>query len=272
MQGRSPDSRTDDGVRVLVVEGKARKGVAVRNCLKAAPAEFVVSPARRLWSASQILAGISIDAIVLDLDLPDSDDLKAFYELRERAPDVPVILVGASRKLAERALEDGADGWLDGDDLDPNTLGVRILEAIEERRNVRVADQSPSETSHTDEDVSSQILLVEDDPWVQRLLQRNLRRQGHCVEALDTPNDALAWAQRVDSPLDLLICDASPPGMDGRRLSEHLERRFSDLVTLLVCSDPQRDAAELDDFIVLTRPYTLDEFEATVRQLVTPSR
>ena len=90
MGGRPEHSSPDEpGIRVLVVEGNAKRAAAVRNTLKAAGANFVVSPARRLWSASQILAGMPIDAVLLSLTLPDSEGLEALVELRELPPRPP---------------------------------------------------------------------------------------------------------------------------------------------------------------------------------------
>lgn len=270
MRGRSSKCRTeDDGVRVLVVEGRAKRAAAMREALEAAPVDFVISPARRLWSATQILAGISIDAVLVDLDLPDSEGLSALHELREQAPDTPLLIVGNSRDGAEDALEQGADDWLTSDELEPNTLGLRILEAIKARRGP-TAEDSAAEVSPPGGPPTGSILLVEDDLWVRRLLSRNLESTGHRLEVFGAPQQALAWSKDAQEPLDLLVCDAHPPGMRGRKLHEHLGRHFSDLKALLLGSRPADADADGPNTVFLPRPYTLDDFEGTVMELLAP--
>ena len=257
-------------VRVLVVEGNAKEATAVRNSLKASPPNFVVSPARQLWSATQILAGMSIDAVLLDLNLPDSEGISALTELRDQSPHTPMLIMGGDDVLGHQAVEAGADAYLSREELDPNTLGVRILEAIE-RRRVLLPEPQESETTAPDRP-TARILVVEEDPWVQRLLRRNLNKQGHQVEVVNSPQDALAWAESSDEPLDLLICDVHPPGMDGERLSSHLTKKFGHMVTLLVSPNAQRPeivSKQPDAFAFLSKPYSLDDFQAQVEKLIT---
>ncbi|MFW5966136.1 MAG: response regulator [Persicimonas sp.] len=252
---------------MLVVEGRAKRAAAMREALEAAPVDFVVSPARRLWSATQILAGIGIDAVLIGLDLPDSQGLSTLHELRDQAPDTPLLIVGGSREVADQALEEGADDWLTSDELEPNTLGLRILEAIKARRDP-VAEESAAEVSVPSGPPTGSILLVEDDLWVRRLLRRNLENMGHRLEVFGTPQQALAWSQDTQETLDLLVCDAHPPGMQGRKLHEHLGRYFSDLKALLLGPRPLDEDLELANTAFLARPYTLDNFEETVTQLL----
>lgn len=267
MGGRLEDSQAEkQAVRVLVVDGRPRQAAAVRDALKAARPPFVVSPARRLWSAVQIVAGIPIDAVLLDLELPDSEGLSALHELREQAPEVPVIILGEESRLVQSALDEGADDCVPRDDLDPNRLGVRILEAIK-RRKPAAPDPPVTEL----EAPTGDVLIVEDDPWIQRLLRRNLEGQGHQVVAMSTPSQALQWAQQGEPWIDMLVCDVELPGMEGSRLSRHLQKQFPELVTLLLCSD--RGAVDADllstaRFAYLARPYSLDDFADVVTEII----
>lgn len=268
MAGRVDQANAgESALRVLVVQANAKQATAVRNSLKASPPNFVISPARRLWSAEQILAGMPIDAVLLDPDLPDSEGLSALAGLKKQSPDTPVLIIGSAAVDAQQALDAGADGYFGGDELDPNTLGIRLLEAIERRRrNAPEPEEAPTDRP------SARILVVEEDPWVQRLLRRNLSKQGHQVELVNTPQDALAWAESSDDEVDLLICEVHPPGMDGVRLSSHLAKKFGGMVTLLVSPSEQRPeivSEKPDTFAFLPKPYSLDDFQALVEQLIT---
>ncbi|MFP4600180.1 MAG: response regulator [Persicimonas sp.] len=267
MGGGSQQSQDNSGIRVLVVDGRPKRSAAVRKALEAAPAPFVVSPARRLWSAIQILAGMSIDAVVLGLDLPDTDGDSALRDLRVQAPQVPVLVIGEAQSQSGGTVDaDGqpADDYLSADDLDPNTLGLRILEAIE---RCRPAEPAVEEPASEPEVPAARILLVEDESLVQRLLRRNLERHGYVVEVVSSPQEALAWSQQTSQHIDLLICDEHPPGMDGERLSHHLQRSFPDMLTLLL-SSTKPDREQRPGFGILPRPYSLDDFARVVDKLL----
>lgn len=260
------------GIRVLVVEGNAKDAAAVRNSLKASAPDFVVSPARQLWSASQILAGMAIDAVLLGFELPDSDALAALVELREQSPDTPVLVIGRDADIGQQAVDAGADGYVPFAELDPAALGLRVLEAIERRRASapKVDEPEPSDSVAP----TATILVVEEDPWVQRLLRRNLTRQGHTVEVVSAPQKALAWAKDAHS-LDMLVCAVHAGGMDGTRLSHHLQREFPDLVTLLVspvAEHPQVVHEHPERFGFLTKPYSLGDFQQAVANLIERSK
>lgn len=57
------------------------------------------------------------------------------------------------------------------------------------------------------------ILVVEDEPHMQRLLQFTLARTGERIEAVASGEEALARA--TVSPVDLLVVDLRLPGLDG---------------------------------------------------------
>ena len=171
--------------------------------------------------------------------------------------------------MARRALQAGADDCIEADELEPHALGLRLLDAIARRRTPQADEESEACVAPAPR--TMQVLVVEEDPWVQRLLRRNLERRGHQVEVLSTPQTVLAWVQTAEHDLDLLVCDVHPPGMDGHRLSQHLRRRFPDLLTLLVSPSAEPPAPVLDDpahFAFLSKPYALDDFEAMVDHLV----
>jgi len=72
---------------------------------------------------------------------------------------------------------------------------------------------------------SETILLVEDQDYVRRSARRILERAGYRVVEAAYGDDALAAADRLNGPLELLLTDVVMPGMSGRKLAARIAER-----------------------------------------------
>ena len=83
------------------------------------------------------------------------------------------------------------------------------------------------------------ILVVDDDPRMQRLLRANLERAGYRV---DTAGEGAGALERVElAPPDLILLDVMMPVMDGLTLLARL-REFSDVpVIMLTAKGEEQD-------------------------------
>jgi signal transduction histidine kinase/CheY-like chemotaxis protein len=119
--------------------------------------------------------------------------------------------------------------------------------------------------------LSGRVLVAEDDPGNQKVIEVMLRRVGLTVELVGTGEDALVRA--TQSEWDLVLMDMQMPVMDGleatRRLRERLggERRLP-IVALTANARPEdRDAciaAGMDDF--LSKPIRQGELRACLER------
>jgi DNA-binding response OmpR family regulator len=71
--------------------------------------------------------------------------------------------------------------------------------------------------------MAHRVLVVDDDPVIVRLLEVNLRLEGHDVETASRGEEALERATAT-SP-DLLIMDVMMPGLDGWDTLQRLRDR-----------------------------------------------
>ncbi len=118
-----------------------------------------------------------------------------------------------------------------------------------------------------------QILLVEDNPVIQRMYSHMLRRKGYTVVIAE--NGMAALAQIEATPFALMIADLTMPEMDGIELIQRVraDPRFQQLpVIMLTASGQDEDrqrahAAGVNDF--LTKPSSSLEFLAAVERLLT---
>jgi DNA-binding response OmpR family regulator len=114
------------------------------------------------------------------------------------------------------------------------------------------------------------VLLVEDDPGVQRFVMKGLREQAYAVDTATNGNDALYQAD-INS-YDVIILDVMLPGADGFQVCRSLREAGHHVPILMLTA---RDAVEdriagldhgADDY--LTKPFEFRELLARLRALL----
>lgn len=113
------------------------------------------------------------------------------------------------------------------------------------------------------------VLVVEDDGRIARLVERALTQAGHHVEMAHDGLTGLARAER--SGYDLLVLDVTLPEMDGLTIARELRAQGIQTPILLLTArnaDPDRVRgvdSGADDY--LAKPFALEELLARVRAL-----
>ncbi|MCA8982467.1 MAG: Glu/Leu/Phe/Val dehydrogenase dimerization domain-containing protein [Planctomycetaceae bacterium] len=172
-------SESSTSVRVLLIEDNPIHVKLVTNLLAGAR-----SPRFELETAGQLSDGLSrldrgdIEIVLLDLTLPDSQDLETFIRVRAHAPHMPVVIVTGldDIKLAAKAVEAGAQDYLVKTQLSASVLARSLRYALE-RTRVRDAEwDSPMFRLAQRQFLKAAQLMGLDDNIRQRLLfpQRSL--------------------------------------------------------------------------------------------------
>jgi PAS domain S-box-containing protein len=112
---------------------------------------------------------------------------------------------------------------------------------------------------------SERVLLVEDEPALQRLMLRSLREHGYATLAADSAEAALELLAR--EPVALLISDVGLPGASGSELAARVRESWPQTRILLVSGNA--GAAELPEEVpFLPKPFTMDRLLQSVRDVL----
>ena len=124
-------------LHVLLVEDSAADARLVQEELRdAAPGEVTLTRATTAAAAAERLAAEHVDCVLLDLSLPDAQELGAIDTLRAVAPDTPIVVLSglAADALAVQAVGAGAQDYLIKGEA-PGPLLVRAIRYAIERKS-----------------------------------------------------------------------------------------------------------------------------------------
>jgi two-component system KDP operon response regulator KdpE len=110
------------------------------------------------------------------------------------------------------------------------------------------------------------ILIVEDDPNIRKLVRVNLTKRGYSVSEAEDSHQAIAHFQA--EPIDLVLLDLMLPGLSGVDVCKWIRER-SDVPIIVLSARVEEDLkvaaldAGADDYV--TKPFGFDELLARVR-------
>jgi two-component system NtrC family sensor kinase len=114
-RGRRPGERGSGPARLLLIEDNPSDVALVRECLIEPGMNYEIVNVSRLSEAKSLLRSERFDAILLDLRLPDGEELEALGVVQEAAPETPIVVLTGleDRALARRCIEAGADDYIE---------------------------------------------------------------------------------------------------------------------------------------------------------------
>ena len=119
--------------------------------------------------------------------------------------------------------------------------------------------------------MSRNILVVEDDAPVARVVGRLLQRLGHAAVVVGTGADALSALADPAAPFDLVLLDAQLPDMSGESVLRALRDRGDDVTVVVASGDGEaaiRDEGLRDTLAgFLPKPFGLAELRACLERL-----
>jgi len=127
-----PGRRETKAVQVLLVEDNVGDVVLLLEALSAGNERFEITVVSRLRHAKSKLLEHKFDVALLDLGLPDSHGVASLRQVRETAPDVPVIIMtgNADPEVAHQTIRCGASAFLIKGELEALDLVQRLKSVL----------------------------------------------------------------------------------------------------------------------------------------------
>lgn len=190
---------------VLIVDDSLTVRMDLGACFESAG--FIVHLASSLSQARELLAGPTIDGIVLDLLLPDGDGTEFLEEISGTLdPQPPVLMLSSEARVEHRirGLQAGADEYV-GKPYDRDYVVVRLGELIQNRHACQ-GDQC--------------VLLIDDSATVRKSVGELLGQAGYQVLTAASGEEGLRLVT-LHHPR-LVIVDSQLPGIDGKEVVQRL--------------------------------------------------
>jgi two-component system cell cycle sensor histidine kinase/response regulator CckA len=129
--------------------------------------------------------------------------------------------------------------------------------------------ETPSQSPRPDGGASERwILVVDDEPAIQNVLQLSLTRPGWEVRVAGSAAQALATIESSPTPPSLLISDVLMPGLDGLELTRRILARVPD-IKVIITSGHLTDSSwwpnDLREHCFLPKPFSSRELFAAVQ-------
>src|SRR4051794_16700665 len=110
----APDSSSAPATQLLLVEDNRSQAAMMERMLEQGGIEFEVVHVGTLAEAKSFLGGSRVACVILDLTLPDAGGLDGLMEVKNVAPEAPVVVVTADDDAARgvKAVQAGAQDYL----------------------------------------------------------------------------------------------------------------------------------------------------------------
>jgi two-component system, cell cycle sensor histidine kinase and response regulator CckA len=122
-----------ESINVLLVEDDDLYAHILRGALAKSTPKVAVERRRTLGDATALVSTTRFDAVLLDLNLPDSSGLETIGRMLAAAPGIPIVVLTATAEsdLAVSAVQHGAQDYLVKSETDSKYLSRALRYAIE---------------------------------------------------------------------------------------------------------------------------------------------
>jgi DNA-binding NtrC family response regulator len=229
---------------------------------------FEVDMAPNGVTALEFIDRQKFDVIVLDVKMPDIDGIEVFRQIREKQPDMPVVLLTGHSSIDD-AFQTSKDGIADylAKPIDIDKL-AEVINRVISNADARTKDRSRlADYRETDEPIK--VMLIDDEADFLESMRKVLQRRNMEVVTAENGPDALSLLK--DNLVDVAIVDIKMQGMDGLEVLKRIKRSFPSIEVILLTGHPSVETAmegiKLGANEYMKKPPDIDELAGTIRKL-----
>ncbi len=151
-------------------------------------------------------------------------------------------------------------------------VGTRVYVTLPIRSQVVTVDSITVQPATDEVEQLYNVLVVDDEEPVGRLLNRLLRDLGHHSVAVTSGAAALEAIE--GQAFDLILTDVKMPGMNGSELVAAIRLKDPDLAERVIfitgdtLSSNTRDQIDRGEAVFLSKPFAIDQLEQTLQRLL----
>jgi DNA-binding NtrC family response regulator len=134
-------------LKILLIEDDSNDAELFLSQLRAIDGKISIQWAERLSAGLDRLTSEIFDAVITDLDLPDSKGIETFLKINGRFPFIPVVVLSGltDEAVAMAAVKKGAQDYLIKGRVQGDSILRSIRYAIERQRLLSVCDKQLKE-------------------------------------------------------------------------------------------------------------------------------
>lgn len=214
--------------KILLVEDNEGDARLIRAALDDAPLPgFELKHVTSLRSGADVVGNESVEAILLDLGLPDSSGFQTLAEMLAVAEGTPIIVLTGQNdsSLGLAAVRNGAQDFFVKGEITSLELSRAIRTSLLRERRIGWSSKLRA-------------LLVEDNPGDRRLIENALAGQlgdGIDLKQVSSLRDALRIV--VDQQIDVILLDLALPDSDGVETFRTVASLVPDVAIVVITTD-----------------------------------
>jgi PAS domain S-box-containing protein len=154
-------------IKILLIEDNPADARLIKESFRDTQDHFHLDWKEKLSSGILFLEEIDVDAILVDLNLPDSRGLETFTKINEKFSEKPIIVLTGlnDKEMAYRAVREGAQDYLIKGEMDGVLLGRCIRYSIERKKN-EIALREANQAEQASKTLYKQVVsMISDIVW-----------------------------------------------------------------------------------------------------------